>query len=83
MKSTDGFEHHREALELADMLKMTPLAQYGVSLHDCIESRGAVTEMFMCLRWHTGKLLEEEDCPEFVRAKAKRLWKELDSQLQP
>lgn len=79
---TYKYDHYNEAEELIMMLHATQLQDYGSTLQAAMDEGATGTEIFMALRWNLEKLLNEQSCSDLVRAKAKRLWEELDKALQ-
>lgn len=77
-----NYDHYQEAVSIITMLRGTSLNSYGDSLQSAIDEGATGTEIFMALRWNVEKLLDEDNLDELVRARAKRLWEELDKALQ-
>ena len=81
-KMTYEYDHYREAEELIKMLDVAQLQDHGDILQAAMDEGATGTEIFMGLRYNLEKLLNEQSCPDLIRAKAKRLWEELDKALQ-
>lgn len=79
---TYEYDHYQESEELITMLHGTQLQNYGSALQAAMDDGATGTEIFMALRWNLEKLLNEQLCSDLIRAKAKRLWEELDKALQ-
>lgn len=79
---TYEYDHYKAAEELITMLQATQLRDYGHTLQTAMDEGATGTEIFMALRWKLDKLLDEQSCTDLIRAKAKRLWEELDKALQ-
>lgn len=77
-----SYDHYKEVEELIVMLRAAQLQDYGDTLKKAMDEGATGTEIFMSLRWNLEKLLNDQLCTDLVRAKAKRLWSELDKALK-
>lgn len=76
-----GYDHYKEADEIIKELHRLNYAEEADCLQESMDRGSTGTEIFMALKWNLNKQLVELQLPELLRAKAKKLIKELESQL--
>ena len=76
-----SFDHYREAREIAEQLDRTGKRLAASSIREAIASGSTGTEIFMRLRRVVAPL-KAETLPDFLAARVRRLWSELDAALK-
>lgn len=78
------FNHYEEARKLAEQLRVEKINSFADKIIKAIEDGSTGTEIFMALRWNINSLLrtKEYSLPNDIKDKAKRLYKEIDKELQ-
>jgi hypothetical protein len=76
-----SFDHYREAIEIAQQLDGMGKQPVGNAIRETIASASTGTEIFMRLRGLIAPL-KRETLPDFLAARVRRLWAELDAALK-